>query len=144
MDENLTTLQKLDLILNYLKANETIEVTVEMIGKDLNVDRIALGRLLGKLIEEKYVINTINLSLSVEGDILQQTGGFRGMILRSQNELALIENARERQRFVEDEMIINTGRLNSLTLGLLIATAFLVLLALASLLLPYFLCQKTC
>jgi hypothetical protein len=131
-NNNKTTIDLLDDIIIYLKANEHVKTSLDTAANDLNIDRDDLHKLLLKLKEDGYIImGTLgDISLSANGYIFQISGCYASMILKHAIDLETLASEKAYRVSIDDKLIANTDRLNRLTRWLVVGTISLAIIEL--------------
>jgi len=143
--DKLTTIEKLDIIIDYLYDNDRNEIDSNVIANALTqINQYQITRLLATLKDDGYVVYSLVWGLSVNGYILKESGGIKGLIASKKNDAQYYEDEKTRRRKVDSDLVENTSRLNRLTFWLLVVTAFVGLIALTNAFIPYIFCPLQC
>jgi len=145
--KNFTVVERLDQALSMLKKNgysmniDTLTEAFKGQSKDIQADEA--NRILLKLEKDGYVTKTHHggnnfwFSINFDGFVFEEEGGYTAVILKTQAELALIQQEKDllaADRFhnlaVADNMEKNAKRLNYLTFWLSIGSGILALIEL--------------
>lgn len=162
MNEELTPIKKLDLILNLLLSSSQLQFSQKVPIAKLDRAEILnfiendafntvsltdheLSLILDKLFKDEYVkIENNQYYITFEGAVFAEQGGYKTKISKDEAVAKMVEIAAQRQDWLENEGLTNSQRLNQLTGWLVFVTAVLALIQIAFLVFPYLFCPKKC